>query len=347
MKVLVTDMHHSSIEEERKVLEPAGVVLDTTFCRSEEDLILNGRGAFAFLVSYAPVTRRVMEQLPELKIIVKYGVGTDNVDVKAARELGKVAANVPDYCVEEVTAHALALVLAGLRMIFPLTQAVKKGRWIEDPSTEKLRRPTSLAAGIVGLGRIGRRAAECLQPLVAKILFYDPYYDDSRKSYFPYKIFGRKRTSRRLRSVSATGSVQSDWEQVDSLTDLIERCQILSLHAPLNEETHDLIDMKLLVRANTLILVNTSRAALINREALESALADGRVSFFGSDVFWQEPPDYSDPRTTAFLKRRDVLVTPHMAWYSGDSEREVRRKAAEEILRVLQGGQPLHGLHPA
>jgi D-3-phosphoglycerate dehydrogenase len=322
MKVLVTDMRHCSIEEERKVLEPAGLMIDTTFCRDEEDLIRHGRGSCAFLVSYTPITRRVMEQLPELKLIVKYGVGVDNVDVEAARELGKIVANVPDYCVDEVASHTVTLILAGLRMLIPLTEAAKQGHWIEDPSSENLRRPTSLTAGIVGLGRIGRRVAQCLQPLIAKILFYDPY-------------------------ISVTDSVQSEWESVDSLTDLVERCQILSLHAPLNQETQNLIDPELLARANRLILINTSRAALINREALESALVEGRVSFFGSDVFWQEPPDYADPRTTAFLKRRDVLVTPHVAWYSGDSERELRRKAAEEVLRVLQGGRPLHSLQPA
>jgi D-3-phosphoglycerate dehydrogenase len=182
------------------------------------------------------------------------------------------------------------------------------------------------------MGRIGRRVAQCLRPLVARILFYDPDY---------------ARTSRELQTTPATGSTRNDWEPVDSLADLVARCQVLSLHAPLNEETHDLVDEGLLARANSLILVNTSRAALINREALEQALAKGRVSFFGSDVFWQEPPDYAEPRTSAFLKRRDVLVTPHMAWYSEDSERELRRRAAEEILRVLQGGQPRHALHPA
>ncbi len=319
MKVLVTDMHHGSIEEEATVLEPAGVTVDTTFCRSEDDLIRHGRGAFGFLVSYAQVSRRVMEQLPELKVIVKYGVGVDNIDVEAARELGKIVANVPDYCVEEVAAHTLALILAGLRMIFPLAEAAKHGRWIEDPSTEKLRRSTSLTAGIVGLGRIGRRVAQCLRPLVTRILFHDPH-------------------------ISATDSLRSDWKPVVSLIELIERCQILSLHAPLNDETRNLINEKELARANGLVLVNTSRADLVNRAALETALVEGRVSFYGSDVFWQEPPDYSDPGTVEFLRRRDVLLTPHMAWYSEESEREVRRKAAEEILRVLQGGKPLHGL---
>jgi phosphoglycerate dehydrogenase-like enzyme len=231
MKVLVTDMRHSSIEEERKVLEPAGVRIDTTFCRNE---------------------------------------------------------------------------------------------------------------------RIGRRVAQCLRPLVAEILFYDPYYAMAlQESGTPDEVSERKGNPRNLRMSPATGSAGNDWQPVDSLTDLVERCQVLSIHAPLNEETHHLIDSGLLARAKRLILVNTSRADLINREALERALVEGHVSFFGSDVFWQEPPDYSEPRTGAFLKRRDVLVTPHMAWYSEDSEREVRRRAAEKILRVLQGGQPLHGLHPA
>lgn len=319
MKVLVTDMQHGSIEEETKVLKPAGVTVDTTFCRSEDDLIRHGRGAFGFLVSYAQVSRRVMEQLPDLRVIVKYGIGVDNIDVEAARQLGKIVANVPDYCVDEVAAHTLALVLAGLRMLFPLTEAAKTGRWIEDPSAEKLRRPTSLTAGILGLGRIGRRVAHCLQPLVGKILFYDPY-------------------------VSASGVGDNHWESVASPAELIERCQILCLHAPLNHETRNIVDMKALERAKGLVLVNTSRADLVNRAALESALIEGRVSFYGSDVFWQEPPDYSDPGTTDFLRRRNVLLTPHMAWYSEDSEREMRRIAAEEILRVLRGGQPLHGL---
>ena len=319
MKVLVTDMRHGSIEEEKRVLEPAGVTIETTFCRTEGELIRHGRGAFGFLVSYVQVSRRVMEQLPDLRIIVKYGVGVDNIDVEAARQLGKIVACVPDYCVEEVAAHTLALMLAGLRMLFPLAEAAKTGRWIEDPSAERLRRPTSLTAGVLGMGRIGRRVATCLEPLVARILFYDPY-------------------------VSGTVSSRNGWESVGSLAELVKRSQILSLHAPLNEETYNLIDAEALARANGLVLVNTSRADLVNRVALETALVEGRVCFYGSDVFWQEPPDYSDPGSVAFLGRRDVLVTPHMAWYSEESEREVRRKAAEEILRVVQGERPLHGL---
>ena len=206
----------------------------------------------------------------------------------------------------------------------PLSEAVKKDRRVEDPSVEKLRRPTSLTAGIVRLGRVGRRGAECLQPLVAGVLYYDPY-------------------------VSASEGGSADWKSVGSLPELVGRCQIVSLHVPLSKQTHDLIDIRVLAEARALILVNTSRADLLNREALETALAEGQVSFFGSDVFWQEPPDYSNPGTTTFLRRRDVLVTPHMAWCSEESEREVRRKAAEEVLRFLRGEQllrPVQSLRP-
>jgi D-3-phosphoglycerate dehydrogenase len=317
VKVLITDMRHGSIEEEQRILGPAGVTIETAFCRTEEELILRGEGVFAFLVSFAPVTRAVMESLPELELIVRYGVGVDNVDLEAAREMGKKVARVPDYCVDEVSAHAFALILAGLRMLYPMSRAVKTGDWIEDPSEGKLRRPATLTAGIVGLGRIGRRLAETLRPLVAGILFYDPH-------------------------VAVSEVRNRDWEQVFSLPDLFGRCQIVSLHAPLNGQTCDLIDTRALAAARKLILVNTSRADLVNRQALESAMNEGRISFFGADVFWQEPPDYSDPATAEFLDRRNVLITPHMAWYSQESEKEVRRKAAEEVLRFLQGRQLLH-----
>jgi D-3-phosphoglycerate dehydrogenase len=266
-----------------------------------------------------PVSEEVIDNARVLKAVSKYGTGMDNIDVEAARKLGKIVAHVPEYCVDEVASHTLALILAGLRMLFPLVEAAKTGRWIEDPSTEKLRRSTSLTAGVLGLGRIGRRVAQCLHPLVDRILFYDPY-------------------------VSERVSSRNGWESVDSITKLIKRTQILSLHAPLNEETYNLIDTHALARADGLVLVNTSRADLVHREALETALFEGRVCFYGSDVFWEEPPNYSDPGTVALLRRRDVLLTPHTAWYSEESEREVRRKAAEEILRALRGEQPLHGL---
>ncbi len=315
MKVLVTDMRHATLAEERKVLEPLGVSLDSTFCAGEEELIANGRGAVGFLVSYAPVTRRVLESLPELRIVVKYGIGVDNIDVEAARELGKVVANVPEYSTEEVALHALTLALCGLRMIFPFARAVKEGMWHQDPSGEGLRRPSALTVGVVGLGRIGRRFARYAEPIASNICWYDPYLQGEA----PYR-------------------------RLDTVEELVERSQVVSVHAPLNERTRSLLGRRALAGANGLVLVNTSRGGVVDRDALEGALEAGRVVFFGADVFWSEPPDYDDPRTVAFLRRRNVLITPHMAWCSLEADGEVRRKAAEEVARVIRGQQPLHPL---
>jgi D-3-phosphoglycerate dehydrogenase len=310
-------MRHGSVEEEREVLEPAGVAVDTTFSEGETELIRNGAGAVGFLVSYARITRRVMEALPELKIIVKYGIGVDNIDVKAAGELGKLVANVPDYCIEEVALHSLALMLAGLRRLYPQAEAVKNGSWTEDPTGLRLHRPSTLTVGILGFGRIARRFATYIQPITNNMLFFDPY-------------------------VPEPGAQHVYCESVGSGAELFERCQVVTVHAPLNRETTNLISSNLLDRAKGLVLINTSRAGIVDRGPLESALEEGRVAFYGADVFWQEPADYEDPRTREFLERPNVLVTPHMSWYSVESERDVRRKAAEEILRVVRGEAPLH-----
>ena len=315
MKVLVTDMRHGSVEEERNVLEPAGVTVDTTFSEGEAELIRNGAGAVGFLVSYARITRKVMEALPELKIIVKYGIGVDNIDVKAAGELGKLVANVPDYCIEEVALHSLALILAGLRRLCPQAAAGKNGAWTEDPTGLTLHRPSTLTVGTLGFGKIARRVATYIRPIAKSILFFDPYVPDP-------------------------GPAHGHCEGLGSAADLFERCQVVTVHAPLNRETRNLVGSNLLDRAEGLVLINTSRAGIVDREPLESALEEGRVAFYGADVFWQEPADYTDPRTREFLQRSNVLVTPHMSWYSVESEREVRRKAAEEILRVLRGEAP-------
>ena len=175
MKILITDMRHTSIEEERKVLEPLGFEIDTTFCHSEDDLIINGKGAFGFLVSYSIITKRIMESLPELKIIVKYGAGYDNIDTIAAKELGKIVCNVPDHCSEEVAFQSLALTAAALRHIYFFIDNVKKGNWVDDPSSKNLSRPSTLVLGVIGFGRIARQYVRFMKPIVKEILFFDPY----------------------------------------------------------------------------------------------------------------------------------------------------------------------------
>jgi D-3-phosphoglycerate dehydrogenase len=322
LRVLVTDDTATSFEEERSVLEPAGVELLVGRCRSEADLIERGRGMAGLLVSNAMISRRVLEALPELKVIVKYGVGVDNIDLRAARELGKIVARVPDYCREEVALHALALALAGLRQTHLLGAEVASGGWNDTPAGRILYRPSEHDLGIAGLGGSGKIFARYAGPLFRSILYYDPYV--------PRR--GRLRSYRRL----------------SSLDELFACSAVVSIHVPLTAETRGFIGRQALERARAVILVNTSRGAVVDREALLAALEAGRLAFYGADVFWEEPPRREDPWTERFLKRKDVLITPHAAWYSPASNSEVKRRAAEEALRVLRGGKPRHPvLEPA
>ncbi len=315
MKVLVTDMRHLSIEEEEKVLAPLGVKIDTTFSESEEDLIRNGKGAIAFLASYAEITRRVMESLPELKIISKYGVGVDNIDIEAATNLGIFVTNVPDYCVEEVALHTLSLILVGLRRVCYYGGEVKGKRWNVNIENENIKRLSLLSLGLLGFGRIARRLSLYMESLVKDIYFYDPFI----KSY-----------NRDLNNFYALRSID----------ELFKRAHIISIHIPLNENTERLVDERVLSEAQGIILVNSSRAEIVDRMAVMKSLESGEVLFFASDVFWEEPPNFKDMSQLKFLQRRDVLITPHIGWYSKESERLLRRSAAMEVARVIKGYKP-------
>jgi len=315
MKALITDMRHASSVEEEKVLVPAGIEVDKTFSETEDDHIRNGKGAVGFLVSYAKITRRVMEALPELKIMVKYGIGVDNMDCAAATDLGKFVVNVPDYCTEEVALHALALILDGLRQIPYFSGVVKSGGWETDPEPLIVYRPSMLALGLVGFGRIARLLAKYMEPMVREILYFDPFLPEGPAPSPKYR-------------------------RVKDPAELFASCTILSLHAPLGEGTRGMVGEKLLSLARNAILVNTSRGGLVEKGAVLAAMERGNVGFFGSDVFWQEPPDRNDPETKAILGHPRAHLTPHVAWCSAESAKQVRRCAAEEVLRVARGELP-------
>jgi D-3-phosphoglycerate dehydrogenase / 2-oxoglutarate reductase len=314
IKVLVTDRRHASLENERAILEPLGVDVVDKFSESEDELIENGRGAIGMLVSYAKITRRVMKSLPELKIAVKYGVGYDNLDTKAAAELGVYTVNVPDYCVEEVALQALAHVMNGLRFTHYFSAEVRNGIWAKDPAAIcTLHRPSGMTAGFVGYGRIARCLSGYLRPIVGSMKFFDPFVP------------------------SAEGVAKCE-----SVEELFGACDIVSLHSPLSAQTKGIVGNGPLSGARGCILVNTSRAGLVDRTALLGALDSGKVGFFGADVGWEEPLAMDVPENAALVGRSNVSITPHMGWYSVESEKDVRSKAAMEIARVIKGGKPLH-----
>ncbi len=317
MKALITDMRHASASEEKKVFDAAGIELDTTFSNNEDELIEHGRGAVGFLVSYAKVTRRVMEALPDLKVIVKYGIGVDTIDLAAATDLGKYVANIPDYCTEEVALHALALALGGLRMVPKFSLMVRNGTWAADPEGTIVSRPSMERLGLVGFGRIARKLHELAKPVFSETLFFDPFLDASQ-----IRVQG-------VRKVATLG-------------ELFAESSVVSVHTPLTPQTTGLVDRAAVSNGRGVVLINTGRGGVVAEDAVREGLEKGWLSFFGADVYWQEPPDFGDPATESFLRDPRVSITPHVGWCSAMSAQEVRRKAAEEVVRVAIGGRPLN-----
>jgi D-3-phosphoglycerate dehydrogenase len=311
LKVLITDFNYPDVELERGILEGAGLELLEAHCRTEEDVIEAGQEVSALLTQYAPITARVLAELPELRMVGRYGVGYDIVDVEAARERGVWVANVPDYGTEEVAVHALSMVLALLRHLPLYTRDVKEGRW-HPASTGPLFRLKNLTLGVVGLGRIGGTLARRAEPWFGRTLGCDPYLEEDA---WPE---GVERTN---------------------LEEVFSESLVVSLHPPLTQETQGFIDRELLGRMlEGGYLVNTARGGLVVMDDLLWALEEGPLAGAALDVLPQEPPPADHP----LLKKPNVILTPHAAFYSLEAQEEVRRKAALNVVSWAEEGRPLY-----
>ncbi len=309
--MLITDFDYADVELERHVLEGAGLELTTAQCRTEEDVIEAGRGVSALLTQYAPITARVLAELPELRMVGRYGVGYDIVDVEAARERGVWVANVPDYGTEEVAVHALSMALALLRHLPLYDRDVKGGRW-HPASTGPLFRLKNLTLGVVGLGRIGGTFARRASPWFGKTLGCDPYLAEDA---WPEGV------------------------ERASLEEVFSESLVVSLHPPLTEETRGFIDRDLLGRMpEGGYLVNTARGGLVVMDDLLWALEEGPLAGAALDVLPHEPPAPDHP----LLSNPNVILTPHAAFYSLEAEEEVRRKAALNVVSWAREGRPLY-----
>ena len=307
--VVVTDCDHGTMAPEAAVLDAAGVPWRLEECRTAADVVERAGDAAVLVNQYAPITAEVLDALPGVRLVVRYGVGVDNVDVPAAAERGVWVANVPDYGTEEVADHAVALALALLRGIPWLSASVRAGQW-EYRVAKPLRRLSELRFGIVGCGAIGsvvgRRAAAFGMDVVGVDV-----------------VEGRPQPGSAIRRVS--------------LDELVTTSDVLSLHLALTPETEHLVDDALLQRVKPgLVLVNTARGGLVDPVALLAALDDGRVRGAGLDVLATEPPDDAGHRLVAHER---VVVTPHAAWYSEESFVSLKTEVAREAVRVL-GGEP-------
>jgi D-3-phosphoglycerate dehydrogenase len=313
VRVLVTDAEYESLDIEAEVLGAAGIEMDTARCRTPEDVVAAAQGADAVLVQYAPITAEVLEALPGLRLVSRYGVGVDVVDLEAARARGVWVCNVPDYGTAEVSLHAVGMLLALLRNLAGHDREVRAGRW-NYRLGGRLTRPDGLTLGVVGLGRIGRMTMERAAPWFGRCLGYDPQLPDDA---WPAGV-----------------------ERVD-LEQLFGRSNAVTLHLPLTPETRSLVGADLLGRLPAgSYLVNTARGGLVDLDALLQSLADGRLAGVALDVLPEEPPPPDHP----LLTHPAALLTPHVAWYSEESEAELRRKAAQNVVTWAQSGRPAYAV---
>lgn len=306
-KVVVTDHVFPDLSVERDKLAKAGAqVFQLPEC-TEDTIICHAREADALMVGYAKITRRIIESLQRCKVIVRYGIGVDNVDLPAATEKGIPVANVPDYCVDEVADHTLALILACARKIIPLNSMVKAGGWDYKPFRPMFRlRGRTL--GLVGFGKIAQAVATRAQAFGFEVLAYDPYV--------------------------APEVAQSMGVRLVGLTELLENADVLSVHAPLTRQTRGMLGRDEFARMKQgVCIVNTSRGGIIDEEALLGGLTNGKIGCAALDVLSNEPPVTQHK----LINLDNVVLTPHCAFYSEEAMTELRVKAAEEVERALAG----------
>lgn len=307
MKVVLTDHGFASIEQEKSLLAAAGCELVVLQSKDPEKLALACADADALLVQWAPINAAVIAALRHCKVIVRYGIGVDNVDLKAAGARGIPVCNVPDYCIAEVADHALALALSLARQIPQTDAAVRSGTWkIIPPSPFPSFRSTTFATA--GFGRIARAVLERARGFGFRLAAYDPF-------------------------VPAIAFAEAGVQRLE-LDALWRESGIVSLHLPLTPETRHMVGEASLARMrNDAIVINTARGGLIDTKALARALVEKRIAGAGLDVFETEPLEADHPLRQA----PNVLLTSHTAWYSAGSVPELQRKSAEAVVRAIRG----------
>lgn len=312
-RIVVTDCDFPNLDLEREEFDGLAE-LQLFQCRTEAEVIEAAREADGILVQYAPISARVIESLQRCRVIARYGIGLDTIDLEAAARRGIPVVNVPDYCIEEVSDHAVAMMLASVRRLFRLDAGVRRGRW-DVSLAGPVFRIRDCTVGLIGLGKIARRVAVKLQGFGCRLLAHDPNVDPQ--------------------AAAGLGARLVDLRELLALSDIV------SLHVPLSPATKHLIGKAELQRMKkNAFLINTSRGGLVDQSALRTALQENWIAGACLDVAEHEPLPPDDP----LLECENLLVTPHAAFYSVDSMRELQRRtaqAAAQVLRNLDSGHAL------
>ena len=310
-RVLVTDYVWPSVEPEREVLAAIGAELIVAPDGDEDTLVSMARDVDGILTCFAKVTENVVRAAESCVVIGRYGVGVDNIAVETATELGIAVTYVPDYCIDEVSDHVMALLLAWNRRIVPLDRSVRTSGWGSVPLTMRIMRLRGKKLGIVGLGRIGRSVAVKAKAFGFEVLAYDPYIDEA-------------------------AAAEQGVRAVDLAT-LLSESEFVTLHTPVTPETGSLIGTaELEMMKPEAFLINCARGALIDEDALYDALTSGQIAGAGVDVL----VDLAPPPSERLFQLDNLLVTPHTAFFSQEATLELERRAAGEVASVLEGKMP-------
>jgi len=306
-RVVITDCDHGSIEEEKDEFGKIGAELILAQVQEEEDLIRACKEADGLINQYALLTQKVLQGLPKCKVVSRYGVGVDSVDLKAATDLGIIVANVPDYCIDEVSNQTIAMILTLIRKTAFFNQKVKSNQW-DFHLGIPIYRIHGKTLGLIGSGRIGLEVAKKISAFGVKVIAFDPYLQKAGE-----------------------GIELTDFDTV------LKESDFISVHCPLNESTRHLIGEKEFQKmAKKPLFINTSRGPIIDEIALIQALEEGIISGAGLDVLEKEPPDLQNP----LLKMENVILSPHISFYSVESISELKRRTAENVSAVLLGKLP-------
>ena len=326
MMVLTPDTHFRAVVADsldelypytslRRMLAQASVELQLLRCKSRAEVLEHCADAQAIIVHWLRFDRELISALPNCRVLIRYGIGYEVIDVDAATECGVLVCNTPFFCIDEVADHTMALLLSLARRLFPLVRNVTAGYWDRDESGEldrqTMHRLRGQTLGLIGFGKIGRAVAERARAFGLQILAYDPYVDFS--------------------SVGATCVAEATLEQVLACSDFV------SVHVPLTSGTRQLLNSaRLRLIKPTACLINLSRGAVIEETALIEALRDKRMAGAALDVLAQEPPAPDNP----LLHMEHVIITPHYGAASAEAIEEQHREVAESVMALPRGQWP-------
>lgn len=315
MKVVITDHRFPNIDQETRAIKAAGWALVVGQAATEDELVALCRDADGVLAGRARMSKTVIVEMKRCRIIVRYGIGLETIDMEAAWAHGIMVANVPDYCIDEVSDHALALLLLMSRRVIPAMALAGRQPWsiAQMPTLHRLR---GQICGLFGFGRIGSLLARKVLPLGMRVVVHDPYLPEKRAADCGVELC--------------------------SFDDLLKRSDYISLHAPLTSETHHRFGEAAFAKMKpTAAIINAARGELIDQDALLAALESGKIAGAALDVL------DSSAAAASVINHPKIILTPHSAWLSEEARTTLQASAVAQVIAGLKGEKPYGLINPA